>query len=51
MRAVVVQAAHEAYRALDWSRLPGLELLIDGRNALDRASVEAAGVAYLGIGR
>ena len=31
--------------------LPGLELFVDGRNALERAPFDAAGVAYLGIGR
>jgi hypothetical protein len=30
--------------------LPGLELLVDGRNALDRDRWTAAKVAYLGIG-
>lgn len=50
VRAAVVQAAHEAYRSIDLGALPGLELLIDGRNALDRTAVERAGVAYAGIG-
>ena len=50
VRAAVVQAGHAAYRDLDWQQLPGLELLVDGRNALDRAAVEAAGISYLGIG-
>jgi nucleotide sugar dehydrogenase len=50
VRAAVVQAGHAAYRTLDLASLPGLELLLDGRNALDREAVEAAGVAYLGIG-
>lgn len=51
VRGVIVQAPHEAYRSLVFAGLPGLELVIDGRNALDRAAIEAAGVAYLGIGR
>ena len=50
VRGAIVQAPHAAYRALDFADLPGLEVVIDGRNALDRASIEASGVAYLGIG-
>lgn len=50
VRAAVIQAAHEAYRTLDLASLPGIELLLDGRNALERDAVEAAGIAYLGIG-
>jgi nucleotide sugar dehydrogenase len=51
VRVAILQAAHAAYRDLDLARIPGLELLIDGRNALDPATVQAAGVTYLGIGR
>ena len=51
VRAAIVQAAHEVYRSLDLRAIPGLELLVDGRNALDPAGAAAAGVAYVGIGR
>jgi nucleotide sugar dehydrogenase len=51
IRAAVVQAPHAAYRSLDLAAIPGLELLLDGRNALDPDEVRAAGVAYAGIGR
>jgi nucleotide sugar dehydrogenase len=51
VRAVILQAAHTAYRDLDPTAFPGLEVLLDGRNVLDRARVEAAGVRYLGVGR
>jgi nucleotide sugar dehydrogenase len=50
VRAAVLQAGHATYGTLDLSAVPQLELLVDGRNALDRARVEAAGVAYVGIG-
>ena len=50
VRVAILQAAHEAYATLDPRALPGLELFVDGRNALDRASFEAAGVRYVGIG-
>jgi len=51
VRAAIVQAPHAAYLSLDLRSIPGLELVVDGRNALDRKAVEAAGVGYLGIGR
>jgi nucleotide sugar dehydrogenase len=51
VRAAIVQAAHAAYRSLDLRTIPGLELLVDGRNALDPAAVAAAGIDYAGIGR
>jgi len=51
VRAAVIQAPHAAYQALDLATIPGLELLLDGRNALDPATVAAAGIAYAGIGR
>ncbi len=51
VRAAVLQAGHAAYADLDPSVIPGLELFVDGRNVLDRARFDAAGVAYVGIGR
>ena len=49
--AVIVQAWHDAYQDLDFATFSGCKVVLDGRNALDRARVEAAGVRYLGIGR
>jgi UDP-N-acetyl-D-mannosaminuronic acid dehydrogenase len=51
VRAAVLQAGHAAYRDMDPSAIPGLELLVDGRNALDGERWKAAGVGYVGIGR
>jgi nucleotide sugar dehydrogenase len=51
VRVAVLQAAHSAYGDLDPARLPGLELFVDGRNAIDRERFERAGVTYVGIGR
>jgi UDP-N-acetyl-D-glucosamine dehydrogenase len=51
VRVAILQAAHSAYLDLEPARLPGLELLLDGRNALDPERWRAAGVAYVGIGR
>ena len=31
--------------------IPGLELFVDGRNAIDREPYERAGIGYVGIGR
>jgi UDP-N-acetyl-D-mannosaminuronic acid dehydrogenase len=51
VRAAVLQAAHAGYSTLTPARLPGLELILDGRNALDPEPWTAAGVAYAGVGR
>ena len=51
VRVAVLQAAHRAYLELEPSRFPGLELIVDGRNALDRERWREAGVAHVGIGR
>jgi len=51
IRVVVLQAAHEAYRSMASDAIPGLELFVDGRNAIDREPYELAGIGYVGIGR
>ncbi|HUH17067.1 MAG TPA: nucleotide sugar dehydrogenase [Methylomirabilota bacterium] len=51
VRVAVLQAGHRMYLDLDPSRLPGLELMVDGRNMLDRERYEQAGIGYVGIGR
>lgn len=51
VRVAFLQADHAAYRELDLAAIPGLQLVVDGRNALDPAAVRATGVRYLGIGR
>jgi nucleotide sugar dehydrogenase len=51
IRVAVLQAAHGAYRAMAPDAIPGLELFVDGRNAIDRAPYDAAGIGYVGIGR
>ncbi len=50
VRVAILQAAHERYATLDPAALPGLELFVDGRNALDPAPFEVAGVRYIGVG-
>jgi nucleotide sugar dehydrogenase len=50
--ALVVQAWHEDYRALDFAQWPGgLRAILDGRGVLDPAAIAATGIAYVGIGR
>ena len=49
--AIVVQAWHDVYQELDLRSFAGCRVLLDGRNALKRAAVEAAGMKYVGIGR
>lgn len=52
--AVVLVTEWPDYAVLDLEKLAGLmrgRVLLDGRNALDRAQVEAAGLVYEGIGR
>ena len=51
VRVAVLQAAHRAYRSMPADAIPGLELFVDGRNAIDREPYERAGVGYVGIGR
>ncbi len=49
--AIVIQAWHDAYAALDLRAFDGLRAVLDGRGALDPETVRALGIAYVGIGR
>jgi nucleotide sugar dehydrogenase len=51
VRVAILQAAHDAYRSLRPDAIPGLELFVDGRNAVEREAFDRAGVGYVGIGR
>ncbi len=51
VRVAILQAAHGAYQELRPAALPGIELFVDGRNAIDAARWTEAGVGYVGIGR
>ena len=50
LAATIVQAWHNDFRALDWRDLPGTPIVLDGRNSVKRADVEAAGLRYIAIG-
>ena len=52
--AVVLVTEWKEFKALDWGAVAGAmagTTIIDGRNALDPATVRAAGLVYEGIGR
>ncbi len=49
--AVVVQAYHREYRDLDWGRLAGLRVVLDGRGALDAAPLRARGIEVISVGQ
>ena len=49
--ALVVQANHDAYRALDLRAFEGLRAVADPRGALDRAAVISIGLRYVAVGR
>jgi hypothetical protein len=48
--ALVVQAWHDAYASLDLRTFPRLRAVLDGRGALAREDVTAAGALYVVIG-
>src|SRR5438093_4873213 len=50
-RVAILQAGHRAYLDLDPAAIPGLQLFVDGRNALDPARFASLPVSYLGLGR
>jgi UDP-N-acetyl-D-mannosaminuronic acid dehydrogenase len=51
IEGAVLQADHADYAALGPTDLPGARVVVDGRNALDAAALEAAGVTVIRIGR
>ncbi len=52
-QAVVVATAHRAFRELtpDYFARHGIQVVVDGRNCLDKEAFRRAGLAYRGIGR
>ncbi len=53
--AAIVATEWQEFTALDWTRVRAAmadpAIIYDGRNCLDRAAVEAAGLTYMGVGR
>lgn len=50
IRAIILQADHQAYQLLDFSRFPRCEAVLDGRKVLDREKIESLGIRYITIG-
>ncbi|TMF53528.1 MAG: nucleotide sugar dehydrogenase [Chloroflexi bacterium] len=48
--AVIVQAFHHDYRDLEWSQFRGLQVVFDGRTAIDPERIRQLGVKYLAVG-
>jgi nucleotide sugar dehydrogenase len=48
--AVIVQAFHDDYRRLDWSRFRGLKVVFDGRGSIDPEQIRRTGADYLAVG-
>jgi nucleotide sugar dehydrogenase len=48
--ALVLQAGHDIYHSLDFSRFAGCRAILDGRHFLDPDRVRAAGLQYLAVG-
>jgi nucleotide sugar dehydrogenase len=48
--ALVLQAVHPEYADIDYACLEGCKAVLDGRNALNRDAIEAAGLRYIAIG-
>jgi nucleotide sugar dehydrogenase len=51
--AVVLVTGHDVFRDLDWGRIAAenVDIVVDGRNALDKDAVTSQGIEYVGIGR
>jgi nucleotide sugar dehydrogenase len=51
--AIFLVTPHEQYKGIDFNKLAqnGCKFFIDGRNAVDKNTVSAAGINYFGIGR
>jgi nucleotide sugar dehydrogenase len=48
--AVIVQAWHRDFYALDWRKFKRLRVVLDGRGAVDANSVREAGAGYVAVG-
>jgi nucleotide sugar dehydrogenase len=50
IRAIILQAGHQAYQSFDFSRFSRCQVVLDGRRALCREHIEALGMRYITIG-
>ncbi|WP_373894960.1 nucleotide sugar dehydrogenase [Virgibacillus natechei] len=51
MDGLILQAFHQEYSRIDFSRLINCELVLDGRNKLNKNEISKLGMKYEGIGR
>jgi nucleotide sugar dehydrogenase len=50
IRAIILQADHEAYHSLDFNRFADCQVVLDGRRVLSREKIESLGMRYIAIG-
>jgi nucleotide sugar dehydrogenase len=50
IEAIILQANHQVYQLLDFSLFPRCQVILDGRQAFQRATVESLGMIYMSIG-
>jgi nucleotide sugar dehydrogenase len=50
IRVIILQAGHQTYQSLDFSRFAGCQVVLDGRNALSLTRIETTGMHYIAIG-
>lgn len=50
IEAIILQASHQSYQALDFRQFPNCRVVLDGRQALDRQNIEEFGMQYIAIG-
>lgn len=52
-KAIIIATAHKEFLHMNYQELAvnGIEIIVDGRNCLDKQKVQAAGILYKGIGR
>ncbi len=48
--AIILQADHLAYQSLGFGRFTGCQVVLDGRNSLNREHIESLGMRYITIG-
>jgi len=48
--AIIIQTAHQAYQLFDFSRFSRCQVVLDGRQALQRQQIEALNMHYITIG-
>ena len=50
IRAIILQADHQVYQSIDFSRFEHCQVVLDGRHALRREMIDALDMRYITIG-